>query len=385
MPLMWSVTKMTDSSGTELARSELALQRRWADSHWPVPFLQSPSGDMVRVISPGVWNRGPGPDFRGAQILDGEGRARRGDVELHLQAGAWLQHGHTDDPAYQDLLLHVVDWVERPRRERSPADARIPEATPLPLAFSERPESVERPPCANIVERAGEAAVEARLIGIAGRRFLRKMGELQRLHVPPGPGSADDRRAIIAAARALGQPHNAKLAEGSARRALEESREWSQLAPWVETNGWRPGRGALGSPAGLGLVLSTLVRRWTQSPNAPWPVFERLAGLSRREAIGELRIARRLGPARATQLLADAVYPLTGAWRQWARLPGARYRRTDNLRDRLDGPQGVSFGWQHPHTQALLELEQTRCRQWACRICPLAALVRSRCRPLETG
>lgn len=360
---------------SERAGSELALQRRWAESRWPGPFLQSPGGGPIRVISPGVWNRGPGPDFRGAQILDGQGRARRGDVELHLEARAWLQHGHADDPAYRDLLLHVVDWVERPHKGRSPRDARIPRATPLPPASSESVEQ-QRPPCADIVPRSGEAAVEAQLAGIARRRFLRKMNELQALSVPPGPGSADDRRAVIAAARALGQPHNAQLAEHAAWRALQQAEEWIQVAPVTEADGWRPGRGALGSPGGLSLVLATLVQRWTKPPASPWSVFERLSALSLREALGELRIARRLGPARATQLLADAVYPLTGAWRQWSRLPGARYQRTDALRARLDGESGVNFGWRHPHTQALLELEQTRCRHLACRICPLAALAR---------
>ena len=116
--------------------SELDMQRRWAESRWTVPFLQAPSGGEVRVISPGVWNHGPGPDFRGAQILDSEGRARRGDVELHLRASAWLQHGHADDPAYRNLLLHIVEWDERPRRSNRPLNARIPPATPLPPATS---------------------------------------------------------------------------------------------------------------------------------------------------------------------------------------------------------------------------------------------------------
>ena len=376
---------MTEPRGTELPGSELALQRRWAESRWPAPFLQSAGGGRVRVISPGAWNRGPGPDFRGAQILDGQGRARRGDVELHLEARAWLQHGHAGDPAYRDLLLHVVDWDERPHRERSPADDLVPEATRLPPAMTEMSGAAERPPCADIILRAGEAAVEARLVGIARRRFLRKMSELQALRISVGPGSRDDRRAVVAAARALGQPHNAHLAEHGARRALEQCDEWPQAAPMIEASGWRPGRGALGSAAGLSLVLATLLKRWTQPPHAPWPVFQRLASLPVREAIGELRIARRLGPVRATQLLADAVYPLTGAWEQWAQLSGARYQRTDELRDRLDDGQGVGLRWRHPHTQALLELEQSRCRQSACRICPLAALAKRPRQPLRAS
>ena len=102
---------------------------------------------------------------------------------------AWLQHGHADDPAYHGLLLHVVDWAGRPQHEHAPPDMRVPDATPLPPArLRELRVGVERPPCADIVPRAGEDAVEARLFAIARRRFLRKMSELQALNVPAGPG-----------------------------------------------------------------------------------------------------------------------------------------------------------------------------------------------------
>jgi hypothetical protein len=366
--------------------SELELQRRWAESRWPTPFLQTGEGESVRVITPGRWNRGPGPDFRGAQILDGQGRAQRGDVELHLEPAGWLQHGHAGDPAYQHLLLHIVAWDGRPRRAATTTDARIPAATALPY----QPQPQQAPgsaladlPCAGIVSTAGAAAVESRLLQISRRRFLRKVGELRALAVPSGPGSEDDRRAVIAAARALGQPHNAAISERAAGQALQRDDRWDEFAPQVEQvdlAGWRRGRGALGSPAGLSSILKTLIERWTRADATPWSAFERLAKLPLRPARDELRIAGSLGAGRSTQLLADAVYPLTRSWLQWTRLPGARYQRSDALRERIADEQAdprSGFRWRHPQTQALLELEQTRCRQWACKICPLAALVRS--------
>ena len=374
---------------TEPTGGELELQRRWAESRWPTPFLRGPDGEWIRVITPGRWNRGPGPDFRDAQILDGAGRARRGDVELHIEPGAWLQHGHAEDPAYRDLLLHIVERgspAPDSARGSSPGslrsrDARIPDAIRLPPVDAKIEADAglsgpPTPPCTTIGERAGAAAVEARLLQIGQRRFRRKADELQSLPVPEGPGTAADRRAWLAAARALGQPHNAERAERGARRALEDAAGWGGVQPLIERKGWRRGRGALGSPEGLGLILSTMLRRWTAAGAGPWASFERLASLPRREAIAELRIARRLGPTRAAQLLADAVYPLTDAWLQWSRLPAVRYRRTDELRERIEGEAGAGFGWLHPQTQALLELERSRCRHGACRICPLAALSR---------
>lgn len=363
---------------TEAERSEADLQRRWAESRWPTPFLSTGGGERVRVIAPGRWNHGPGPDFLGTQILDGEGRARRGNVELHLDPRAWLQHGHDGDAAYDGLLLHVVE--RRPGHARAD-DPRIPAATGLPSTLdgpAARP--ARRLPCEDIVERAGAAAVDAQLLQIARRRFERKVRELQSIASADGPGGQGDRRCLIAAARALGQPHNAELSERAIRRAIAAAVDWNTIEPAIdadEQSEWRRGRGAVGTPGGWEHILRTLLRRWTENASTPSVAFAWLASVEVGRAVAALRISGQLGRGRALQLLADAVYPLTHAWTQWNKLPAARYRRTDELRARLSGGVRTSdqaLHWRHPQSQALLELERVRCRQWACRICPLAAL-----------
>ncbi|MXX32516.1 MAG: DUF2851 family protein [Chloroflexi bacterium] len=380
----WSSDLEPGPRGPAAERGEQALQRRWAESRWPTPFLYpdrvrgaAAHGAPVRVIAPGRWNHGPGPDFHGAQILDAGGRARRGDVELHLRPSAWLQHGHAEDAAYADILLHVVEQTG-PSRGDEGGDPRVPSAVPLPdLETGSEGEAARRLPCESIVARSGRLAVEARLRRIAARRFQRKRRELGALEPSEGPGEAGDRRAVLATARALGQPHNADRALAAARTALAGRESWAEVqlerlrtAP----DGWRRGRGAMGSADGLARALETLIGRWSTGGAAPQASFERLAGLPRAAAVDELRIEGLLGAGRATQLLADAVYPLTGAWERWLELPGVRYRRTDELRERMGG----ELRWRHPETQALLELEQTRCRQWACAICPIGVLARSR-------
>ncbi|MCY3922957.1 MAG: DUF2851 family protein [Chloroflexi bacterium] len=379
---------------TEADGGEAELQRRWAESHWPTPFLSTDEGQRVRVIAPGRWNHGPGPDFVGTQILDGEGRARRGNVELHLDARAWLQHGHDGDAAYDGLLLHVV---ERRPGHAPPDDPRIPAATGLPAAVGCPPARLPRGlprglpsglpsglplglPCEDIVERAGAAAVDAQLLQIARRRFERKVRELQSIAVPEGPGDEGDRRCLIAAARALGQPHNAALTERAIRRATAAAVDWNTVEPAIragERDEWRRGRGALGTPDGWARIMQTLLRRWTEDASTPSAAFARLASVDAGRAVATLRINRQLGRGRALQLLADAVYPLTQAWTQWLELPAARYQRTDELRTRLSSSDRASdqgLRWRHPQSQALLELERVRCSQQACRICPLAAL-----------
>ena len=359
--------------------SELELQRRWAESRWATPFIDDGDGGRWRVIWPGRWNLGPGPDFREAQLLDRDGRARRGDVELHLRPSGWVAHGHQDDTAYDRVLLHVVEQGVRSGRRRDP---RVPVASTLPLG----PGASDQPPplpCEDIVAQAGPEAVTAALERVARRRFERKQRQLAAIAAPQGPGDERDRRALLAVAQALAQPRHPQLMLDVVGTALAQSDDWSEASrrwnlalqsPEVG-QAWRRGRGALGTAAGAGAVLSTLLQRWRQQ-DALAVAVQTLATLPPIEAAPRLQIPQLLGAGRARQVLADAVYPLFGAWQRWRSLPGARYQRTDDLRQRLAGlPR-----WRHAQTQALLELERTRCRPGACALCPLARLAPDRSR-----
>ncbi|MFA6241904.1 MAG: DUF2851 family protein, partial [Candidatus Hydrogenedentales bacterium] len=101
--------------------SEEVVQCLWFDQLFRADALQTASGKPIRVVSPGWWNHGEGPDFRGAQIEIG-GTLQTGDIEIHLDHGAWKQHGHHLDPRYDDVLLVVV------------LDTRAPSSPPVTSA-----------------------------------------------------------------------------------------------------------------------------------------------------------------------------------------------------------------------------------------------------------
>jgi hypothetical protein len=86
---------------------ELLLQKLWLRGEFDQRRAATESGEPVRIVHPGSWNRLSGPDFRGARLVIGD-REVRGDVELHFRAEAWQQHGHHNDPAFNDVVLHVV-------------------------------------------------------------------------------------------------------------------------------------------------------------------------------------------------------------------------------------------------------------------------------------
>lgn len=65
-------------------------------------------GEPVVVIDPGLHNNDAGPDFFNAKIQIGP-KMWAGDVEMHVRASDWHRHGHDGNPAYDSVILHVVD------------------------------------------------------------------------------------------------------------------------------------------------------------------------------------------------------------------------------------------------------------------------------------
>ncbi|MBM4436404.1 MAG: DUF2851 family protein [Actinobacteria bacterium] len=83
------------------------------------PFRDS-LGREIEIVYPGRWSRLPGPDIVDAILVVDRGRTERGALEVHLDEGAWLRHGHHHDPAYRAVVLHVVWSALAERRDALP-------------------------------------------------------------------------------------------------------------------------------------------------------------------------------------------------------------------------------------------------------------------------
>lgn len=65
------------------------------------------SGDRIWLESPGQHNNDAGPDFLSARLRIGQ-LLWTGAVEMHWHAMEWYRHRHQLDPAYNQVILHVV-------------------------------------------------------------------------------------------------------------------------------------------------------------------------------------------------------------------------------------------------------------------------------------
>ncbi|MDR3193807.1 MAG: DUF2851 family protein [Tannerella sp.] len=70
-------------------------------------------GAPVAVIDPGIQHQDAGPDFFNAKIRIAD-TVWAGCVEIHHKASDWRVHHHDRDPAYDAVILHVVEEDDAP-------------------------------------------------------------------------------------------------------------------------------------------------------------------------------------------------------------------------------------------------------------------------------
>ena len=96
------------------------LHYLWKTMRFQTVGLKTVCGDVISVVSPGQYLQLSGPDFFNAQVVI-DGQKWAGNIEIHLKSSDWYLHHHESDPAYENVILHVV-WehdVEIFRRDNS--------------------------------------------------------------------------------------------------------------------------------------------------------------------------------------------------------------------------------------------------------------------------
>ncbi|MDR0796084.1 MAG: DUF2851 family protein [Tannerella sp.] len=90
---------------------ERLLQYIWKYRLYPAFDLKTTEGETVTVVDPGIENTDAGPDFFNAKVQIA-GTVWAGNVEIHRKASDWKNHRHDHDPAYDSIILHVVEEAD---------------------------------------------------------------------------------------------------------------------------------------------------------------------------------------------------------------------------------------------------------------------------------
>lgn len=115
---------------------EAVYQYAWQHRLWGGPHGTLCDGRKIRIISPGILNTDAGPDFSNA-CVECDGVRWHGNVEIHTRASDWLRHGHHTNPAYDNVILHVVACDDTRIKRRS-------DDSPLPQLVISVPEETHR-------------------------------------------------------------------------------------------------------------------------------------------------------------------------------------------------------------------------------------------------
>jgi hypothetical protein len=189
------------------AENELAWQARWFSGACGREF-KTASGETVIVTDFGQWNREAGPDFVHASVKIA-GREHRGAIEVDLEASGWEQHRHAVNPAYEDVVVHVI--VRRAAKKHFTRTASHREIPQVCLADHTATDAewtafaAARPGrCLAPLRELSNAQISDLLTVAARRRLEAKGATLQTMITARGPDAA----LYEAVAVALGYKNN---------------------------------------------------------------------------------------------------------------------------------------------------------------------------------
>ncbi|WP_460218090.1 DUF2851 family protein [Psychroserpens sp. MEBiC05023] len=79
----------------------------WQYKKFDVLLIETTQHEPLEIISVGLLNLNSGPDFFNGRLRIGE-QLWAGNIEIHVKSSDWFLHNHQKDPAYDNVILHVV-------------------------------------------------------------------------------------------------------------------------------------------------------------------------------------------------------------------------------------------------------------------------------------
>lgn len=198
---------------------EQLLHFVWKHRFFPLEGLKTTTGEVVEVVDPGLPNPHAGPDFFNAKLKI-DGVLWVGNVEIHQKSSHWYSHAHHLNPAYTNVIMHVVEEVDA-EIIRCGSTKKIPQ---LVIAC---PDEVRRkysllkrtdtyPACYSIIRQIPTLTIHAWMTALQAERFDQKTNAInERLKLCNGNW---EQTLFVTLARNFGYGLNGDAFEAWARR-----------------------------------------------------------------------------------------------------------------------------------------------------------------------
>jgi len=147
--------------------------------------METSEHDEITVLHPGIQNKDGGPDFFNARIRINN-TVWAGNVELHVKASDWFLHRHNNDPAYDNVILHVVyenDHTVKWRNRGSIPTLVLKNNFPRELEerYTEIMHAQQWIPCNNLVPETAGQVFRLWAPALAAERLELRAGYIYRL------------------------------------------------------------------------------------------------------------------------------------------------------------------------------------------------------------
>lgn len=164
---------------TSLTMEEL-LHYVWKHKLFPLGEQITDDGKPLEIIDPGLPNRNAGPDFFNAKVKL-NGVLWVGNVELHTASSDWTVHGHQSDPAYDSVVLHVVERIDtdvyRHNGEKVP-QWQLSCPSWVEKHYQELRASDIFPPCYTVLRSLSKLTIHSWLSALQTERFEEKTQQI---------------------------------------------------------------------------------------------------------------------------------------------------------------------------------------------------------------
>jgi len=164
------------------------LHYLWKYSLYDPEKLFDNEKNKIIVLNPGEYNRDSGPDFFNARISI-EGTVWAGNVEIHSRSSHFDNHGHQNDPAFNNVILHIVAENDKRVFNSKGEEILTVEITFDSSLFEKYTFLINNPyiiACQDDIKKLDDIPVRHWLNSVLIERFQRKSGSILKIFYETG-------------------------------------------------------------------------------------------------------------------------------------------------------------------------------------------------------